>query len=182
MIGHPKYSGPIRALTLQSHEPMDQRNYQTKPISYNPKAINGLRLVPSTAGWLGQARRIAPEERRYERTPLLTAGANRATTDDRRGRATEPRITKQTKSLITPFDPAIYGKFAGGGSEPRKGETPTRRQSRLPKTDSPVSTSGFFPRGIDSFTSGLTREAGQLYAVSRRRVPDVRFLAQPLKS
>ena len=50
MIGHPKYSGPIRAPTLQSHKTMDQRNYQTKPISYNPKGINGLRLVSATAG------------------------------------------------------------------------------------------------------------------------------------
>ena len=35
---------------MQNHEPMDERNYQTKPISYNQQGINGLRRVSSTVG------------------------------------------------------------------------------------------------------------------------------------
>ena len=47
---HAKHSGPIRARAVGSYEPTRQQNYQTNPISSNPKGINGLQLVSSTAG------------------------------------------------------------------------------------------------------------------------------------
>ena len=38
-------SWPLRARAVGSHAPTRQQNYQTNPISSNPKGINGLRLV-----------------------------------------------------------------------------------------------------------------------------------------
>ena len=53
----------------------ERKNYQTKPISYNPRGIKGLRLISSTAG---QPARQDPTDRssgtRNKRTPLLKAG------------------------------------------------------------------------------------------------------------
>ena len=74
-------------------------------------------------GQLGKTQRIAPAGCKESfALGQVFPRSNRATTDHRSSGATEPRITKQSQFLITPFDPAIYRRFVGGGSEPRKGE------------------------------------------------------------
>ena len=91
-----------------------KKDYQTKPISYNPQGIKGLRLVSSAAGRLArQDRRKAPAERRYKkRTPLSKGGGpegrqhgNYGLSEERRYR---DKITKQTQFLITAIDTTIY--------------------------------------------------------------------------
>ena len=111
MIGHPKHSGPIRAPVIPgSHEPAEQKNYQTNPMSHNLLGISWLRRVSSTAERLGKTLRIAPSgyqgtfaprNRVCEKTgdcPKRRARAWRFINDLREARWTVPRFFHRPNS------------------------------------------------------------------------------------
>ena len=107
---HAKHSGPIRARVVGSREPTRQQNCQTKPISCNPKGINGFRLASSTAGRrIRKIRRVGPVGYKSR----LVARTWRCSSVRVRGRLPSNKIAKQSQFLIKPIFTVIYIGLGG---------------------------------------------------------------------